>query len=184
MESYDFLPMASSVGLAVYSAQRNIGIFHNRFINFSSYPTFQQISGNKLSEALRSINYNNWGGSTNIEATMELILNATKESSNAKEECPTHLLIISDMEFDRCTDYEPNFKHWKKQYQKNNLEMPKIVFWNVAGGTRGVHVTKNEDGVILVSGFSPAIFKGIFDIENYNPVNAMLEILKPYLNMI
>ena len=62
--------------------------------------------------------------------------------------------------------------------------MPKIVFWNVAGYVNGVPVTKNENDVIMVSGFSSTIFKGIFDIENYNPVDAMLEILEPYLQMI
>lgn len=181
MSNYDYLPMASAVGLAVYAAQRNTGVFHNKFINFSSNPTFQQLCGNKLSEMLDSIDYDNWGSTTNIDAAIKMILKATLAS---KEDCPTHLVIISDMEFDSCTNKKTNFQHWKEEYQAHGIEMPKIVFWNVAGDVNGVPVTKNENDVIMVSGFSSTIFKGIFDIENYNPVDAMLEILEPYLQMI
>lgn len=181
MTSYGYLPISAAIGLAIYAAQRNTGVFHNKFINFSTNPTFQQLSGNTLSEMLKSINYNNWCNSTNIDKAIKMILEATKKS---KEDCPSHLVIISDMEFDSCTNKKTNYQKWKELYQENGLEMPKIVFWNVAGNIKGIPTTKNENDVALVSGFSPTIFKGLFDIENYSPINVMIEVLDKYLNML
>lgn len=181
MTRYGYLPISAAIGLAIYAAQKNTGIFHNRFINFSTNPTFQQLSGNTLSEIIKSINYDNWCNSTNIDKAIKMILEATKKS---KEDCPSHLVIISDMEFDSCTDKKTNYQKWKELYQENGLEMPKIVFWNVAGNIKGIPTTKNENDVALVSGFSPTIFKRLFDIENYSPINVMLDVLDKYLNML
>lgn len=181
MTSYGNLPISAAIGLAIYAAQKNTGVFHNKFINFSTNPTFQQLSGNTLSEMIKSINYDNWCNSTNIDKAIKMILEATKKS---KEDCPSHLVIISDMEFDSCTNKKTNYQKWKELYQENGLEMPKIVFWNVAGNIKGIPTTKNENDVALVSGFSPTIFKRLFDIENYNPVNIMLDVLDKYLNML
>ena len=36
---------------------------------------------------------------------------------------------------------------------------PEIVFWNVASRTRQQPVTKNEQGVALVSGCTPKLFE-------------------------
>lgn len=181
MTSYNYLPISSALGLAIYAAERNTGVFHNSFINFSTNPTFQKLSGNTLSEMLININYNNWCGTTNIDKVISMILKATKES---KEDCPSHILIISDMEFDSCTKKKTNFQDWKEKYEEEGLKLPKIIFWNVAGNCYGIPTTKNENDVALVSGFSPTIFKKIFNIEDYNPINIMFEALQPYLNMI
>ncbi len=181
MSSYNNIPISSAVGLAIYLAERNTGIFHNKFINFSSYPTLQTISGSNLTEILENLDYDNWDSATNINRAMSLILKATKKS---RDDAPSHLLIISDMEFDSCVEEKTNYSYWKEEYQKYGIKMPKIIFWNVAGNSLGIPVTKNEDGVAIVSGFSPSIFKGIFDIENYNPIEVMKEILKPYMDLI
>lgn len=66
----------------------------------------------------------------------------------------------------------------------NALIESKIAFWNADGEINGIPVTKNEKEVAIVSGFSPTIFKGLFDYENYNPINVMFEILNKYLDMI
>lgn len=182
MMSYNMLPLSSSIGLAIYLAERNKGIFHNKFLNFSSNPTFQEIKGETIFEKVDSLDMANWNMNTDIDKAMELILTASTKSK--KEECPSHLVIISDMEFDACTNKKTNFQNWKDKYAEAGLEMPKIVFWNVAGNSAGLPVTKNENDVSMISGFSPAIFKGILNIEKYNPVDVMLEVLNPYLKMV
>ena len=178
MWSYDMLPITSALGLAIYIAERNKGIFHNTFINFSDNPTFQKLEGETLTEKLNTIDYYNWGGTTNIDKALEMILNASIKSP--KDECPSHLIIISDMEFDRSISKKPNFKHWKEEYEKHGLEMPKVVFWCASPNQCGIPITKNDENVCIVSGFSPQIFKGILNIENYSPVEVMLEILEKY----
>ncbi|MGM9968934.1 MAG: DUF2828 family protein [Anaeroplasma sp.] len=181
MMNYDYLPISAAVGLAVYTASHNKGFFHNKFITFSDTPSYQELKGISLSEMINSIDFDNWGYNTNINSTMRMILNASLKSL---EDCPSHLLIISDMEFDGCVSKKPNFHIWKEEYEKYQLKMPKIIFWNVAGNIRGIPVTKNENDVILVSGFSSSIFKGILNVEKFNPSDAMIDILNPYLAMI
>ena len=172
------LPITSALGLAIYIAERNKGIFHNTFINFSNEPTFQKLTGNNLIEKLNSINFDNWGESTNIDKALEMILNAS--ISSPMDECPTQLIIISDMEFDCSIKKTPNFKHWQNKYQENNIKMPKIIFWCVSPQQDGLPITKNDDNCCIISGFSPKIFKDILEIKNFTPSNVMLEVLQKY----
>ena len=178
MFSDNNLPISTALALAIYIAERNKGIFHNTFINFSDNPTFQYLNGESLSEKLSRINYDNWTGTTNIDRALEMILEATKKSD--KSECPSHLVIISDMEFDGSIYKKPNYKHWKEKYEKFNLTMPKVIFWCVSPNQKGVPVTRHENNTCIVSGFSQNIFKEILNIEKYNPCDAMLEILEKY----
>ena len=86
--------------------------------------------------------------------------------------------MISDMEFDCCAGNAgiTNFEHAKAEYERNGYKLPQIVFWNVASRNNQQPVTRNEQGVALVSGCSPHIFsmlsKNILD-----PYSYMLEIL-------
>ena len=178
MWSDNELPISTALALAIYIAERNKGIFHNTFINFSDNPTFQYLKGESLSEKLAYIDIDNWGGTTNIDKALKMILNATLKSD--KSECPSHLVIISDMEFDRSIDRKPNYKHWKDEYEKNGLTMPKVIFWCVSANQQGVPITRNVNNTCIISGFSQNVFKGILNIENYNPCDAMLEILERY----
>jgi hypothetical protein len=50
-----------------------------------------------------------------------------------------------------------------------------LVFWNVDTRQKNVPVEKNEQGVSLVSGFSPVIFK--IAVENKTPEQVMLDII-------
>ena len=60
--------------------------------------------------------------------------------------------------------------------------MPKLVFWNICGRTDTIPMTKNENGVILVSGFSTTIFNMVLGNET-DPMVALLNKLnsKRYL---
>ena len=182
MWSYNMLPISCALGLALYIAERNKGIFHNTFINFSDNPTFQKLVGETLIEKLNSIDYDNWAGTTNIDKALELILNASKNSD--KKESPSHLIIISDMEFDMSVKQKPNYKYWQDEYKKYDLEMPKIIFWCVSDIQMGIPICKHDNGAIIISGYTPKIFKGILNIENYNPVEAMFEILDKYIKLL
>jgi hypothetical protein len=37
----------------------------------------------------------------------------------------------------------------------------------------------SEDGVCMVSGFSPSIMKAILSCDDFNPMNVMMEALEP-----
>ena len=96
-----------------------------------------------------------WGMNTNIEATFALILKKALKFNIPQNEMPTHIIIISDMEFDRCAiQNDTAMQMITKKYQEAGYEMPTIVFWNVNGRVGNVPARKNDKNVLLVSGAS------------------------------
>ena len=77
-----------------------------------------------------------------------------------------------------------NFNGWKQAFKLEGYELPIIIFWNVAGKTRGLPVTKYDNDVAIISGFSTNILENILTIDNYSPNNIMLEKLTIYLEML
>ena len=116
---------------------------------------------------------------TNIQRVFELILNAAKKNSVPQNEMPSKIYIISDMKFDYCTDDSSltNFEYAKKLFEKAGYKLPEIVFWNVASRNRQQPVTKNEQGVALVSGCTPRLFTMVAG-GNLNPYAFMLEVVE------
>jgi len=53
--------------------------------------------------------------------------------------------------------------------------LPKVIFWNLNSRTENVPVRYNQDGVALVSGFSPAILKSILAAQEFTPEKIMLD---------
>ena len=80
--------------------------------------------------------------------------------------------------------YNLRVKWAKRFFEKEGFIFPKIVFWNVAGRTGGLPVTKNDNDVIMVSGFSTNLLESMLDIENFNPVDQMLKALEKYITLI
>ena len=184
MTCYDGIPYATSLGLAIYTAERNKGIFKNHFITFSDKPYLCEIKGKTIKEKINNIPC--FIANTNIDKAFELILETAKKSRLKQEEIPSHLLIISDMEFDQgiYSKTGTNFDGWKQSFMNEGYKLPIVIFWNVAGLTYGVPTTKFDNDVAMISGFSTNILKNILTLENYNPINVMLEKLSIYLKML
>ena len=115
---------------------------------------------------------------TNLAAVFDLILRAAVQHHIPQAEMPARLYILSDMEFDYCVrdGEQTNFDYAKAQFAKAGYTLPEVVFWQIESRSQQVPVTQNEQGVALVSGFSPRLFRqmagGIAD-----PYQTMLEIL-------
>jgi len=60
-------------------------------------------------------------------------------------------------------------------FDNSPYEMPKLVFWNVNSRSNNVQVKKDERGVSMISGFSPAILKSVLSCSEINPIDSMLE---------
>lgn len=178
------IPYATSIGLALYTAERNNGIFKNHFMTFSDEPYFQEIKGNTIEEKVNNIPC--YVANTDIDKAFELLLNTAKENNINESEMPSHLLIISDMEFDAgvYSKTGTNFKGWKKAFKDVGYKLPKIVFWNVAGSTHGVPITKYDKDAVLISGFSTNVLDNILTIEKYDPYDVMLNKLSVYIEML
>ena len=96
------------------------------------------------------------------------------------------MTIVSDIEFDRgvYSNGGTNFQGWKESFEKAGYKLPSIIFWNVAGVTNGVPVTKFDNDVCMISGFATNILENLLSLEQYNPIDVMLDKLKPYVEML
>lgn len=174
----EYIPAAVAQSLGIYFAEHNKGCFHNHFITFSENPRLIEVKGKDIVEKLRYCMSFNECANTDLQRTFDLILNTAIQNKAKQEEIPEKLYIISDMEFDGCVENAEitNFECAKKKFAKYGYRLPQIVFWNVNSRNLQQPVTKNEQGVALVSGASPQIFsmlsEGILD-----PYSFMLETL-------
>lgn len=166
-------PMSVSVSLALYFAERNKGQFKDYFITFSEKPRLQHIVGKNLKEKMAVIETGEVAN-TNLQAVFDLILDTAVDNKTPQEELPATIYIISDMEFDSACRTHTNFEVAKAKFESFGYKLPNIVFWNVdARSGDNLPVQKDENGVALVSGFSPSIFK--IAVENKSPEEIMLE---------
>lgn len=167
-------PMSVSVSLALYFAERNKGQFKDYFITFSGDPRLQKVVGKNLLDKMNSIERADWQMNTDIQAVFNLILNIALKNNTPENELPETIYIISDMEFDSCCETRTNFEVIEEKYKQAGYKIPNIVFWNVyARSGNNLPTQKNKQGVALVSGLSPVIFKIV--VENKTPEQVMLD---------
>lgn len=175
-------PITVSISLAMYIAERNKGIFHNTFLRFSNKPYVCEIKGNTLKEKIDFIKGDDFGGSTNILGAFQAVLSTALKANLSEDEMPKRIYIISDMEFDEACSYHiTTFDEIKRMYEEAGYKAPQIIFWNVDSRHKNVPVRFNENGVALISGYSPNILKSLLGETDINPEKVMLKALSPYL---
>lgn len=170
-------PMASSIGLAMYFAERNKGIFKNMFMTFSSNPSIQVIKGNTIFEKIKFLERAEWQQNTNLELALMQILKVAVDNEAKQEEIPKSLIVITDMQFDECVSGGNLYNTINDEYLKHNYEMPNIVFWNVSQLKDAYQVHFKISNVQLFSGQSVSTFKQVIKGYGLNPYEAMLQTL-------
>ena len=171
-------PMATSVGLAVYFAERNTGPYHNMFMSFSGTSRIQVLRGETLAQKIRSIDMNDWANNTNLQAAFQHVLEIAVRNHVAQEDMPKSLIVISDMEIDHCGDRNWTFyEKMSLRFRKYGYQIPNIIFWNVASRHDVFHADRSRAGVQLVSGQSAAVFRQVMQCVGLNPVEAMERII-------
>jgi len=175
------LPLLVSVSLGMYLANKNKGQFNNTFLTFSSRPEFVKLTGNLEKDVPTMVNAN-WDMNTDFERTYRLILDTAISFNVPQEHMPTMLLVLSDMQFDQSQEgrNRPHFQLMAEEFEEAGYNLPKIVFWNLRTSVcDGSPARASDDGVCLVSGFSPVLMKAILAVEDFNPIDVMLEALQP-----
>ena len=175
--------------LSIYFSERSSGEFKNKYITFSCSPQFVEFKDEMtLAQKLKVARRHNEVANTNIEAVFDLILKTAVKSHAKQEDIPANILIISDMEFDNCTqtsasgswaERRPNnklFKIIQSRFENEGYKLPRLVFWNVCSRTGTIPVRENELGVALVSGFSVNICKMVMS-GKLDPFECLLETL-------
>lgn len=172
-------PLATSIGLAIYFAERNKGIYHNKFMTFASNPQLVELTDGTLFRKITATKDANWNMNTDLEKALKLILNTAKKNNLPQSELPKSLIIISDMEFDNAT-YDKDMSFYdsmKLMYNEYGYEIPSMVFWNVNSRRDTYHVTTKHKGVQLVGGQSASVFKSLLEGQNCTATELMLKVL-------
>ena len=172
-------PIDVACSLGMYAAERLNGPFHNRYISFSSRPQLIEIRGVDFCDKVRRIYRANLCDNTDLTAVFDLLKRTALQPNVNKEDIPTTIVVISDMEIDEASGYyHSNRNLWskasagttmervRKEWAEVGLKMPKLVYWNV--NARNDTILDLGPNVSYVSGCSPVIFKQIMtDVTGY-----------------
>ena len=171
-------PMATSIGLAIYFAERNKGDFHNLFMTFSGKSEIVELKGDTLFQKVDHIYDADWGMNTNLKSAFEKILGIAVKNHTRNEEMPKSMIVISDMEIDRCSDRDWTFyDEMADRYRQFGYEIPNIVFWNVNSRQNVFHADAKRKGVQLCSGHSTSVFKQLTGMIGKTPTEMMMEVI-------
>ena len=176
MESPNYLPLDIACGLGLMISSVVEGEFKNHVITFHETPTFQVIKDGDIFTRYQQLRNITWGGSTNLEATFDLILNKASLAKLTDEQMPKTIYIVSDMQMNAILGYgKPmtNFQAIDLKYKSYGYTRPNIVFWNVNGVSTDFPVTVDDDGTCLISGASPAILKSILKSTVFSSYDIM-----------
>lgn len=199
-------PIEVSTGLGMYFAQKNRGDFHNLFMTFESEPHFVSlVEGDSFLDNLKRTFEADWGGSTDLNRACETLLQFAKDNRVPQADMPTRLIIISDMEIDRATNFyvtgntrvfltrnglltevEPatradilQIDELRAMYEQAGYKMPQVIYWNVESRHNHFQTRSDIPGTMLASGSSPKVFEAVMAMKDYEatPYDAMLEVL-------
>ena len=162
-------PLNAAVSMSAYIAERGKGPFKDHFITFSSNPALVRFEGVDTYDKFRRAANADWGGSTNVEAAMDLMLNVAIKNKVPASDMPTTLYIFSDMEFNGCMTCGPaSTSRWSdgpyvrdtdtlfdtiaKRWSAYGYELPRVIFWNL--DARQENIPALGGRFSYVSGFS------------------------------
>lgn len=167
-----------AISLGLYIADKQEGDFKDMFLTFSNRAVLDIAKGT-LYQKYQQIAGSQWDMSTNVEAGFDEILRVAKSRNVAPTDMPKFLLILSDMQFNSATGRSSDtaFTMAQRKYEAAGYELPKIIFWNLAARGNNTPVEFNQNGVALVSGYSPSLLQSILGAKNVSPEDIMLETL-------
>lgn len=170
--------MDIAMGLGMYFAEHNTGSYKNLYCTFSTKPTFDYLTGTNLFQKAYNLRDADWGGSTNLQAVFDNLLQHSLKYPLS--DLPKAVIIISDMCFDEAAENKTNFLAIDAKYAQAGLERPTLIFWRVDVKLNQQPVTFDDNGTILINGYSPAIMKTILSLDmeefaNITPMNLFLK---------
>ena len=76
------------------------------------------------------------------------------------------------------------FKHIEKKWNDAGYKLPKLVFWNLLSRTGTIPMKENENGVILVSGFSVNTLKMVMNNETDPYIALVRTVMAPRYDIV
>ena len=168
------IPMMVSIAMGILISELNHPAFRNRFLTFAENPTWHVLGEHwSLFEKVESSKRADWGGTTDFEKAMNLIITRCVEGKVPVSEVEEMMFaIFSDMQFNQATGrgyygrtqasfstkFEKIASAWKAAgyYNKETGEaiVPRMIFWNLRGDTMDFPCEADVPNVDMVSGFS------------------------------
>jgi hypothetical protein len=165
-----------AVGLGLYLADKNLGVFKDTFLTFSGSPSLVTLKGNVVQKA-QQMQKSKWEMNTNLNKAFEKILSVAVQHNVPKSDMPQMVLILSDMQFDQCVRHDDSAMQMiERKYEAAGYDAPQVVFWNL-NSSDNVPVAADKSGAALVSGFSPSIMASLLsaDPAAFTPEGIMLK---------
>ena len=182
--SMDGLPKMVSLALGMLIAEVS---GTNKILTFDSVPQWHTFNPKQdLYAKVASIGNIGHGLSTDFQKAMDLVLADIKERRVKPEDVVKDLIVFTDMGWDQAyssseessytgNTYRHNVKtkNWQTHIQmiRENFRRagedlhgvpfvpPRIVIWNLRAEYSDFHARADEEGVVMLSGWSPALFK-------------------------
>lgn len=164
------------LSLGVYFSMLQKGNFKDYVIAFDDISRFIRLSGSYLDRLKTILKEKDFMGSTNFQSVINLILKVRKNNPEIDiNEYPDAYLVISDMQFN-----EVNSNSYANLNNKNNtnhsvgvaklkeagLKEPLFIWYNVSPyGNDNFQNHKNDNGVVMLSGFDPSIVNRLMSAE-------------------
>ncbi|OQV22038.1 hypothetical protein BV898_03885 [Hypsibius exemplaris] len=186
--SMDGTPMEVAIALGLVVSELTSPPFRNTLISFSAEPVIHSVTGSTLRERVACLEGMPFGYNTDLIKVFELLL--AQAESQPGSQMVEKLFIFTDMQFDEAEAPDGQPRAWATTYQhilrlfgKTRHAVPKIIFWNLRATKASFPLSKDEEGVALVSGFSAAMLKAFLEnkeMEAFNPLTVMNETLDKY----
>jgi hypothetical protein len=195
--SMDGIPMMVSLALGMLIAEIS---GTNKILTFDSIPQWHTFNpAHNLYEKVASIGHIGNGLSTDFQKAMDLVLSDIKERRVRPEDVPKDLIVFTDMGWDQACSSSEQSRYTGNSYRHNvkteqwqtHIQMirenfrragedmwgvpfipPRIVIWNLRAEYSDFHARADEEGVVMLSGWSPALFKVLQEKG--------IEVLTPY----
>jgi len=190
-------PMMVSLALGLLIAEVSGS---NKILTFDSEPKWHTFNpAHNLYEKVASIRGIGQGVSTDFQKAMDLVLTDIKERRCRPEDIPKDLIVFTDMGWDEACSSSEQSSYTGNSYRNNvktapwqtHIQMirenfrragedlhgvpfvpPRIVIWNLRAEYSDFHARADEEGVVMLSGWSPALFKVLQEKG--------IEVLTPY----
>jgi len=177
-------PMETSTSLAIYFAERNKGPFADMYMTFSDRPQMIGLKrGDSLLNRYKQMLKGPWGQNTDLYSVFDFLIYIAKQTECPPEDMPKAIVVITDMEIDRCertgqAQWNTIVDQVREYYEHAGYRMPNVVFWNVASRHDTYLARCNYRGVQMVSGSSASVFKAVLGfIDGMTPIDAVKQVL-------
>ena len=218
-------PYLVSMAMGLLIAEVCSDEFKDTFMTFDSSPQWHKLpAAADIFSRVNSIGNCGQGLSTDFQKAMDLVLATLKEKRVRPGQEPKDLIVITDMAWDAACGSSQQSVHTGNSYRhvvktnpwQTHIQMiresfrragedmwgaaygwkpPRIVIWNVAATCVNFHATADTEGVIMLSGWSPSLFKVLteegarvqtplealriqLDDERYDPIRKRLASLR------